>query len=203
MDQWLVYVRGPLFLMTFIFMLLGLARVVAVEMYNAALVKAGAATPEPDAAPTRSGFIVMSVLWVVCLALLGLTQAGHVLLWQRGLHLPFDMPLLSRYITDTLVVAAMAITILMLFMNAPAPDFAMLLCALIALASGFVSAHPAMNPLPYNNTTLMHILAAEAVFVLLPFSLFAESLRRPFVYRAYKFASASNRSAVSGGEARA
>lgn len=203
MDQWLVYARGPLFLMTFIFMLLGLARIVAVEVYNAALVKAGAATPEPDAAPTRSGFIAMSVLWAVCLALLGLTQAGHVLLWQRSLQLPLDMPLLSRHVTDTLVTAAMWITVLLLFMKAPLPDFAMLLCALVALAAGFVSAHPAMNPLPYNTTTLMHIFAAEAVFVLLPFSLFAESLRRPFVYRAYKIASASNRGAVPGREARA
>ena len=183
-------------------MLLGLARVVAVEAYNVVLAKAGALVPTPDKAPSRTGFIAMSVLWVLCIALLGLTQAAHVLLWQRGLHLPFDLPLLSRHISDLLTFAAIGLTVLLILMKAPAPDFAMLLCALTALAAGFVSAHPAMNPLPYNTTTLIHILAADAVLVLLPFSLFTEALRRPLVGMAYKFA-ADNHNAVSGREAHA
>jgi hypothetical protein len=188
--------------MAFLFMLLGLARIVAVEAYNVVLAKAGALVPTPDKAPARTGFIAVSVLWVLCLALLGLTQAGHVLLWQRGLHLPFNLPLLARHISDLLTVAALGLTLLLLLMKAPGLNALMLLCALVSLAAGFVSAHPVMNPLPYNTSMLIHILAADAVLVLLPFSLFTEALRRPLVGMAYKFA-ALNNNAVSGREAHA
>jgi nitrate reductase gamma subunit len=49
-------------------------------------------------------------------------------------------------------------------------DYMFLVLISLPFVTGFMAVHPAMNPFSYDLTMLIHILSAEIIFVILPYS---------------------------------
>ena len=49
-------------------------------------------------------------------------------------------------------------------------DYVLLLLILLPFSSGFLAAHPGLNPLPWESMMLLHLLSAELLMVLIPFT---------------------------------
>jgi nitrate reductase gamma subunit len=49
-------------------------------------------------------------------------------------------------------------------------DYVLLLLILLPFLSGYLASHPAVNPSPWNVMMLTHLLSAELLFVLTPFT---------------------------------
>ena len=51
-----------------------------------------------------------------------------------------------------------------------AMDYVLLLLILLPFGSGYLASHPAANPFPWEVMMLVHLLSAEVLFVLVPFT---------------------------------
>jgi len=49
-------------------------------------------------------------------------------------------------------------------------DYAILILIALPFVSGYLAAHPAVNPLPWRSMMLVHVLGAEALFLAVPFT---------------------------------
>ena len=49
-------------------------------------------------------------------------------------------------------------------------DYALLVAVVVPFISGFLARHPAYNPFPWDVMMLFHLLSAEMLFVLIPFT---------------------------------
>lgn len=207
MEQLLAFARGPLFIMTFLFMILGLLRLVAVQFVHISGIagdrpagdspaeKAGVSITgwlEPVKRMLRTNplFVVISGVWHVTLIITPLLLVNHVMLWNRGLGINFPLELtLNKYIATTLATITIALT-LALFLyrlgsrelrerSEPADYFLLLLLA-VPFVTGFFAGHPTISPLSYNAMMLIHILSAETIFVLIPVTKLAHAALWPF-----------------------
>ena len=192
MESWLAYVRGPVFLATFLFMILALFRLAALHVLamRAALqrsmnskVNAGVMimsvvqwlVPSSHVFKARPMFTLTSFAWHVVLILTPLLFVSHVLLWERGLatFIPYvqsvnfpDVLELNKHLGDALTLAVVVLTAIMFVFRAANPasralsepiDYVLLALLAVPFVTGFLAAHPAMNPVPYNFTMLLHI----------------------------------------------
>lgn len=214
MEQWLAYARGPLFLATFLFMVLALVRLVAIhllamrnvlnntehkKLVPSYLVKSVTDWILPlHVLKTRPLFSVTSFIWHIGLILVPLLFVSHVLLWERGLAtvIPYVDSItlpgfikMNKHIADLLTIIVILCTAALFVMRAVSPlsraisepaDYAILVLISIPFITGFLAVHPSMNPIPYNATMLLHILSAEAIFVLIPFTKMAHVALFPF-----------------------
>jgi nitrate reductase gamma subunit len=113
--------------------------------------------------------------------------ADHVRLWERFLGV--SLPALGARTADALTLTAIACLALLLgrrlFARCPhslsrSSDYIVLLMVLLPVLTGFLAAHPSLNPLPWNLMLLIHILSAEALFVAVPFTKLAHIVLYPF-----------------------
>jgi nitrate reductase gamma subunit len=51
-----------------------------------------------------------------------------------------------------------------------ASDFLILGCLVVVFLSGFLAAHPALNPFPWSAVLLVHLLSGDLVLAMLPFT---------------------------------
>jgi nitrate reductase gamma subunit len=147
---------------------------------------------------TRPLFSVTSFLWHLCIILLPLLFVSHILLWERGLasfipgitsvNIP-DFIELNKHAADLLTLITVLCTALLFVLRAVNPvsralsepmDYILLGLIAAPFITGFLAVHPAMSPIPYNVTMLLHILSAEAIFVLMPFTKLAHVALFPF-----------------------
>ena len=49
-------------------------------------------------------------------------------------------------------------------------DYVLLVTILLPFATGFMAAHPAYNPFSWHTVMLVHLLSAELLFILIPFT---------------------------------
>ena len=49
-------------------------------------------------------------------------------------------------------------------------DYILLVMMLLPFTSGYLALHPHINPFPWNATMLTHLLSAELLFVIIPFT---------------------------------
>ena len=59
-------------------------------------------------------------------------------------------------------------------------DYVLLIVLSVPFISGFMAVHPVFNPISYKGIMLIHILSAELVFVLMPFTKLAHCVLFPF-----------------------
>ena len=194
MNGFLEFARGPLFVATFLFMVLGLSRHVLLR--TLAVVSALRRTPKKDvpwkkvfrktagwvvpvqhvyrAAPVLS---VASILFHIAILVVPVFLADHVFLWARGVGI--TLPALGAGTADFLsMLAILSGTFLFLFrvVNRTArdmsgfPDYALLVVVVVPFLTGWFAAHPESSPLAYPTMMLLHVLSAELTFVLLPFT---------------------------------
>ena len=192
MSDLLEFARGPLFVITFTYMVLALGRQIFLRTWG--LVKVLRRTPKRDVPwgkiarntaswvfpvkhVTRDSFVmtITSLVMHVGLILVPVFLASHVFLWQRGAGLSW--PTLGGGVADFLTILTIS-TVAILFVFrwvsrvarqlSTRGDYLILIAIVLPFVSGFLAAHPASSPLAYKTMMLIHVLSAELVFVLLP-----------------------------------
>jgi nitrate reductase gamma subunit len=197
------FARGPLFRFTFILMLLGLARLFLLTIYGAirAYMHAGdkrllwpvirqrtlwTFLPFTRLYRTRAGYSILSVVFHIGLILVPIFLFAHIHLWQRGLGVswPALPPVVADVLTIVTIVAALGLLALRVSSQlsrtlSRVQDYGWLLLLVAPFLSGFLASHPAWCPVDYHVMLLIHILSAELIFVLIPFSKIAHCVLLP------------------------
>ena len=193
MEHWIDFAKGPLFALTFLIMILGLARLVLIQVYSLATGKGRRLTQAPwrkimgEAAswivpikhliPGTKLFSVVSYVFHVGVIIVPLFLADHIALWEKliGINLPAIGYGLADFLTLFTVGCVIVLFGFRMFlgrlraMSRPA-DYALLLLVAAPFASGYLAMHPAYNPLPWDVMMLLHLLSAEALFLAIPFT---------------------------------
>ena len=204
MSEALEFARGPLFIATFGFMLLGMLRHVLLRTYS--LLRVRSRTPKRDipwklvfrrsaswVVPVKHLFVsapvlkIASIVFHVGLLAVPLLLADHAFLWSRSLGISW--PAIGKGLADALTYATLGTGIVLLAFRAAdrvardlssASDYALLVCVLLPFVSGFFASHPETSPLVYQTMMLVHVLSAELVFLLLPTTKLAHVVLFPF-----------------------
>ncbi len=203
MDALLDFARGPLFRFSFIIMILGLARILFLDLYNAwkAYRKAGDKTmpwkliiirslewlvPIKRIGHNRPVYSVFSVIFHIGLILVPIFLLAHVQLWKSGLGISW--PTLSYkvayWLTISTIVAAVALIIGRIFNRSSSflsrkQDFLWPILLLIPFVTGFICAHTGVSPGNYRLFMLIHVFAGDLIFILIPFTKIAHCVLMP------------------------
>ncbi len=132
---------------------------------------------------SRIIFTLASAAFHAGMLMVPLFLAGHVAIAEKGLGLSW--PVLPGGAADALTVVALAGLLILLlyrlidgaarFMSG-AQDYFLLLLCICAFLSGYFVAHPGRNPLPMDLAYLFHLLSAELILVMIPFSKLCHAL---------------------------
>jgi nitrate reductase gamma subunit len=215
MDSLLQFAEGPIFRLALAIMLLGLVRHLLVLFIGMghALYKAAVPVP-PFGVPfskllkitvkwmlpyshlkNRMAYSIVSLIFHVGLLLVPLLLFAHIQLWQKGFG--FGWPALPNIWADVMTVAVVvtAVTLFVMrvadrdsrFLSRP-QDYWLLWLLALPFISGFLAAHPGMNPLSYTAMRLLHILSGELVLILMPFTKIIHCVFYPMVHFASNYA---------------
>jgi nitrate reductase gamma subunit len=193
MEQWIDFAKGPLFGLSFLIMILGLARLVIIQLYTMMTGKGRRLRNAPwktilgDAIswvipvkhliPGTKIFSVISFLFHIGIIVVPLLLADHIVLWE-GLT-GFDLPMIGYGLADFLTLFTIACLIILLgfriFLGrlramSMRSDYVLLLLILLPFVSGYLASHPRLNIFPWDVMMLTHLLSAELLFVIVPFT---------------------------------
>ena len=193
MEQWIDFAKGPLFALTFLIMILGLTRLVVIQVYTLITGKgrrlrnapwrkiiAEAFTwvvPVRHLIPGTKIFSIFSFLFHIGVIVVPLFLADHIALWEKlfGVNLPAigygwaDFLTLFTIASILILIGFRTFSGRLRSMSMRA-DYVLLLVVLAAFGSGFIAAHPSVNPVAWDVMFLIHLLSAELLFVLIPFT---------------------------------
>ena len=191
METLIDFAKGPLFAMTFLFMVLGLIREVYLQVlrmhanlrrvsnWNFSILANARSLiewliPLNHIYKKRMVFGLASFIFHVGLLIVPLFLLDHLALWKGALGISW--PGISMVLADGLTIITLVAAGVLLghrFYSQPVralsqpADYALLILLCVPFVSGFMAHHPAVNPLPYNVMMLVHILSAELIFVLI------------------------------------
>jgi nitrate reductase gamma subunit len=194
MEQWLQWARGPAFKFAFLLMVLGLLRqiILAVIGIAQAWSRAGDKTipkkvvfqttlqwlfPLKKLNNNRPAYSAMSVIFHIGLILTPLFLLPHIELWKRGLGIAW--PSLPHALADifTLVTVAAALGLIIGRLGnkesrriSRAQDIVLPPLMALPFITGFLAMHPVWNPIDYNVIMFIHVMSANLIFALIPFS---------------------------------
>jgi hypothetical protein len=200
----LAFARGPLFRFTFALMVFGLIRLVCLTVYNAVRTYALAGdrrllwpiirqrtawtlVPFSRLRRARPAYSVVSFVFHVGLIVVPIFVFAHVHLWERGIGVSW--PALPPRVADILTLVVIVTALVLFLMRAGSPlsrtlsraeDFAWPWLLMLPFVSGFLAAHPTWCPVGYDVMMLIHVLSAELIFVLIPFTKVAHCVLIPF-----------------------
>jgi len=204
MESWLEFARGPLFLFSFSFMVLGLLRHLLITSWQvfAAMRRAG-----DKSLPYRKIFLstlkwifpiskigdqllfsLTSIIFHIAILIVPIFLAGHIALWARGFGLSW--PAISNTAADLLTIAAVFSAVALVVQRAAAKatrslsrfqDYSLPLLIALPFVAGYLMTHPAVNPFTYDTTFLVHMLSANLIFVLIPLTKLSHMVLLPEV----------------------
>jgi nitrate reductase gamma subunit len=191
MEYWLDLARGPIFLFSFGFMLLGLLRhalITAWEIGKTYLQASDRDLPVRSILvttlkwlmpvgrlKTEPLFSITSIVFHIAILTVPVFLAGHIALWQRGTG--FSWPAMSNQLADILTVVAVVSGLALVIQRLSAratrslsrfQDYFLPVLITVPFLSGFLMMHPNYNPFSFNLTFLIHILSANLIFLLIP-----------------------------------
>jgi len=191
MDATLEFARGPLFALTLGIMILGLARLILIQIYTLASGKGRRlrnapwrkiigesvtwAIPLPHLIRGTVLFSLSSFTLHIGLIIVPLLLSDHIALWERTLGA--DLPAIGRTLADVLTVMTLLCLLILLGCRiftrrlrvvSTAMDYLLLVAIFVPFASGFLASHPGINPLRWEVAMLVHVLSAELLFILVP-----------------------------------
>jgi len=203
MNHWLDLARGPLFAFSLLIMLLGLVRHVVLQVHGLVTRKG----PRLARAPWAT-IATASLSWAVPLRHMGrrttlftlasfsfhlggvlipLFLGAHIVLWEGllGISLPSLDGRVAEVLTVLTIVFVPVVAGYRSFVRrardiSRASDFVILLLVWLPFATGFMAAHPALDPLPWTTMMLLHVLSAEALLISIPFTKLAHIVLFPF-----------------------
>ncbi len=204
MEAWLEWARGPAFVFSFTFMVLGLIRHVALTVWQMAknMRRAGdkslpyakllAATLKwlfpMGKVRQRFLFSATSILFHVSILIVPVFLAGHIALWARGLGISW--PAVSNEVADVLTVLAVitagALVVQRLAARATRElsrlqDHILPLIVAVPFVTGFLVMHPSVNPFSYELSLLVHVMSGNLVLVLMPITKLSHAALIPSV----------------------
>jgi len=193
MEQWIDFAKGPLFAFTFMVMILGLARLVLIQVYSLitgkgrrlqnapwrkiAVEAAGWIVPVRHLIPGTKFFSVISYLFHIGVLIVPLLLIDHIALWE-GL-IGVDLPSIGHGPADVLTLFTIGCILVLLGFRtfsrrlrsmSQRADYALLIVVLLPFASGYLAMHPRYNPFPWDVMMLTHLLSAALLFLLIPFT---------------------------------
>ena len=204
MEHFLLFAKGPLFAVTFSFMVIGLIRVAflqTTQLYECVgrlsdrkfnIVKnlkqfAGWLIPVNHIYHQRPIISIVSFTFHIGLLIVPIFLVNHIDLWRNMLG--FGWPGISTVLADVLTLITIIAGVILFFARlfnaasqalSAAMDYFLLILLMVPFVSGFMAFHPAVNPLSYNAMILTHILSAELVFVLIPTTKLSHCVLFPF-----------------------
>jgi len=193
MDAWLEWTRGPMFRVAMTFFVLGLLRLAALTILEIrrAVRRAGDRNiPYRKLARATLAWLLparkvghrpfhslLTVLFHVSILVVPIFLGMHIMLWARGTGLSW--PAIPNLAADALTLlalgAAVALAIERVSIQGPRvlshfSDYAFPLLIAVVFGSGFLTMHPAVNPIPFQASMLIHALAANLLLIFVPFS---------------------------------
>lgn len=203
MEAVIDFAKGPLFAFTFLIMILGLARLVLIQVYSLVAGKGKRLRAAPwkaifsDAAgwlvPVRhlvKGTVLFSVMSFLChigMILVPLLLAAHIALWEGflGAELPSIGQGTADYLTLLTIVCLLTLLVLRTFsrrqrsMSRPM-DYILLVLITVVFGTGYLASHPGVNPLSWQLAMLIHLLSGNLLFLVIPFTKLAHVVLYPF-----------------------
>ena len=203
LEDLLKLLTSPIFRLCFAIMVLGLIRIFLLDIWGAykAYRKAGDKTmpwkliisrgmewifPVKRVAHNRPVYSVISILFHVGLLLVPLFLFAHVQLWKESLGfgwitLPYQW---AYWLTLSTILFAIALFIGRAINKSSSfisrkQDYLWPLILLIPFVTGFVCAHLSVNPKIYQPFMLMHVLSADLIFIMIPFTKIAHCVLMP------------------------
>lgn len=203
MEAVLNFARGPLFRLTFLVMLLGLARIFILDIWGAveAYQKAGDKKlawgsairktiawllPVNKAFTQRPFYSIFAILFHIGLILVPIFYLAHVQLWRDSIG--FGWITLSKFWADLLTLATIGFG-LALFIGrvgsknarflSRKQDYIWPLLLIIPFITGYLCANAGVNPKAYQIFMLIHILFGELIFIFIPFTKIAHCVIMP------------------------
>ena len=191
MEHWLEWARGPAFIFSFSFMVLGLVRHLVLTLWEIYrtwkragdktlpffqilrstlqwLLPAGRLRQDPL-------FSLTSILFHTAILVVPIFLAGHVALWYRNTGLSW--PTIPNALADILTITAMITAVALVAQRLSAKstrvlsrpqDYTLPLIIALAFVSGFLVMHPAINPFSFQAMMLVHVMSANLIMVLIP-----------------------------------
>ena len=203
MSALLEFAKGPLFRLCFAIMLLGLARILFLDIW--AVYKAYKKTndkkipwkliisrswewifPVKRLSNNFQVYSILSILFHIGLILVPVFLFAHIQLWKEsaGISWPALPYSWAFWLTVSTIVFAVAlfagrIIIKQARMLSRKQDYLWLILLLIPFITGFICANLNISPQNYQFFMLVHILSGELIFVLIPFSKIAHCVLAP------------------------
>lgn len=203
MEGLIDFAKGPLFAFSFLIMVLGLMRLVIIQVYSLITGKGMRLRNAPwksivsDAMtwllPVRhlvKGtviFSVMSFLSHIGMIVVPIFLAAHITLWEGFLQI--ELPNIGEgpadYLTLLTIVCLATLLALRTFvrrqrsMSRPL-DYFLLLVLLLIFTAGYLASHPGVNPFSWQLMMLTHLLSGNLLFLLIPFTKLAHVVLYPF-----------------------
>jgi nitrate reductase gamma subunit len=203
MDGLLEFARGPFFRFSLAVMLLGLLRVIALDLSAAYMAHRRAADktipwnwvirrtlmwffPVNRIFASRPVYSLFSILFHVGLLLVPLFLYAHVELWRGALG--FGWFTLPKVVADWLTIATFVFGLLLVISRISSrtsrflsrkQDFLWPIILLIPFITGYICANAGVGPAGYRFGMLVHMLSAEVIFILMPFTKVAHCVLMP------------------------
>ncbi len=193
MEQWIEFAKGPLFAFTFLIMILGLTRHFIIQFYSIFILKGKRlknvswkrifsdmvswVLPVKHFIKGTVLFSIVSFIFHVAAILVSVFFIDHIVLWES--YLGVDIPSIGRVLADILTLLTIGCIIILIACRifvrrqremSKKSDYILLIMVLLPFLFGFFAGHPAFNPFPWNTAMLIHILSAEALFIVIPFT---------------------------------
>ena len=193
MEQWIDFAKGPLFALTFMIMILGLLRLVVIQVYTLITGKgrrlrnapwrkilvetASWVVPVKHLIPGTKFFSTVSFLFHIGIIMVPLFLADHIALWEK--FLGFNLPEIGYGLADFLTVFTLTCVFVLFGYRTLSrrirsmsmrSDYNILILVFIPFATGFLASHPSLNPISWEAMFLIHVLSAEVLFVVIPFT---------------------------------
>jgi nitrate reductase gamma subunit len=204
MEDWLEWARGPAFIFSFSFMVLGLMRRLALtirEIYRSWR-RAGDKTLPcryiwrstvkwlfPVGEIVRNLlFSLTSIVFHIAILIVPFFLAGHIVLWYRSIGLSWKA--IPNALADVLTIVAVMSAVALIVQRLAAkstralsrfPDYALLLVIAMPFASGFMIMHPEYNPYSYSAVLFVHVMSANLLMALIPLTKLSHAVLLPGV----------------------
>ncbi|MBD3402561.1 hypothetical protein GF420_06675 [candidate division GN15 bacterium] len=204
MEALLDFAQGPLFRLTFAIMILGLLRILILDIVGMveAYRKAGDKSipwgltisrtlewlfPVKRILNHRPIYSIISILFHIGLIITPIFLFAHVRLWEQGVG--FGWWTLSPQVADTLTITTIVFGLLLFLgrvgvsraraLSRP-QDYLWPVLLIIPFISGYLCANMGVSPAVYQASMLVHVLSGELIFVALPFTKIAHCVLMPF-----------------------
>jgi len=203
MESTIEFMGGPLFRLCFVMMLLGLLRILLLDIWGAytAYRKAGDKSmpwkliishglewlfPIRRVARNRPVYSIFSIFFHIGLLIVPIFLFAHVQLWKQEIGISwFTLPYnLAYWLTMSTIFFGFALFVGRLLNRSSSflsrkQDYFWPLLLLIPFITGFICAHLSVSPKHYELFMFIHILAANLIFLLIPFTKIAHCVLMP------------------------